>query len=414
MLATDSLWRIIGLLILVVSSLFWGAVMFLALGDSTTRLEKQVKKVLFYFFAATAFGWITILIYLFYPSAFVWLNSLAYFSYLAIPVLFCHFVYILTEPFGKRFSLWHYALPVLIACALLFWSFFIPFEIQLKLVTGRGAIVGDYPVYSRFFLSKPPVRLLFGAVYTTLSLVRLIYYYRKVNKNLSLRRPAPWIIALMAFSVMLLVLSAVVNTGSARGRMLSETLNLISYTLTTGLHVVIGYNVLRRNFLLYMPLPEASASINVEQSPQEIQEELPAKRTYTRHTPVVRTEEGKTTYKKLTRKNFEAYIRAEKPFLDPQLKITDLLEPLHTNRTILSGFVNQTYGVNFNRYLNRLRLEEFNRLRELPGGEGKPMDELIVKAGFGARRNYLRTLEAEKELIVNKPVKIAPKRKSKK
>lgn len=387
--------------------------MFLALGDSATRLEKRAKKVLFYYFAATAFGWITILIYLFYPPAFVWLNSLAYFSYLAIPVLFCHFVYILTEPFGKRFSCWHYALPTLIACALLFWSFFLPFEIQLKLTAGRGVIVEDYPAYSRFFLSKPPVRLLFGVVYTTLSLVRLIFYYRQVGKkNLSPRKPAPWIITLMAFSVMLLVLSVVVNTGSARDKMLHNTLNLVSYVLTAGLHLVIGYNVLRRNFLLYMPL-DISTKAEEKQPPQEYQEELPAKRPYTRHTPVVRTEEGKATYKKLTRKNFEAYIRANKPFLDPQLKITDLLEPLHTNRTILSGFVNQTYGVNFNRYLNRLRLEEFNRLRELPDSKGKTTDELIVQAGFAARRNYLRTLEAETVPVVKKPVKENPKRKNK-
>ena len=52
--------------------------------------------------------------------------------------------------------------------------------------------------------------------------------------------------------------------------------------------------------------------------------------------------------------------------------MTDLVEDLDVNRTVLSAFINQTYGMNFNRYLNRFRLRELDRLRSHPA---KPRQE---------------------------------------
>ena len=49
--------------------------------------------------------------------------------------------------------------------------------------------------------------------------------------------------------------------------------------------------------------------------------------------------------------------------------MTDLVEDLDVNRTVLSAFINQTYSMNFNRYLNRFRLRELDRLRSHPANQ---------------------------------------------
>lgn len=105
---------------------------------------------------------------------------------------------------------------------------------------------------------------------------------------------------------------------------------------------------------------------------------------------------------KLNRRRFESFIRNEKPYLNPDYKITDLVEDLDINRTALSSFVNRTYGMNFNRYLNRLRLKELEKLRSLPDGQGKSISSLIDKVGFKDFRNYSRAAVAEKEAAAQK------------
>ncbi len=73
------------------------------------------------------------------------------------------------------------------------------------------------------------------------------------------------------------------------------------------------------------------------------------------------------------------------------------MEALDINRTTLSAFINRTYGVNFNRYLNRLRLKELEKLRSQPDGQGKSISSLLDKAGFKDFRNYSRAAAAERE-----------------
>ena len=58
--------------------------------------------------------------------------------------------------------------------------------------------------------------------------------------------------------------------------------------------------------------------------------------------------------------------------------MTDLVEDLDVNRTVLSAFINQTYSMNFNRYLNRFRLRELDRLRSHPANQGKSVSSLIA------------------------------------
>lgn len=98
---------------------------------------------------------------------------------------------------------------------------------------------------------------------------------------------------------------------------------------------------------------------------------------------------------KLSRTRLEAYFRHEKTWLDPACKNADLV--FDVNSAALSGFINRTYGMNFNRYLNRWRLRELERLRTQPSNRGKSMRSLVEKVGFDNYRTYLRAVAAERE-----------------
>ena len=159
--------------------------------------------------------------------------------------------------------------------------------------------------------------------------------------------------------------------------------------LRTGEDFIIGYNVIRRNFLLYIP--------SVKER-MDTMESAPQKRRPENLTPQHLDETGfiqlPQTGVRVTKKIFEDYVTSRRLCLDPNVKMTDLVEPLATSRTTLSNFINKTYGMNFNRYINSLRLAELNRLLALPSNAGKTADDLFHKAGFASKRNYTRAKEA--------------------
>ena len=91
-------------------------------------------------------------------------------------------------------------------------------------------------------------------------------------------------------------------------------------------------------------------------------------------------------------------MRDEKPYLKPELKISDLTGGLQTNRTYLSTFINRTYGMNFNAYINDCRLREMESLLADSTYAGECMTELAIRAGFGCYHSYRR---AKKRNITN-------------
>ena len=153
-------------------------------------------------------------------------------------------------------------------------------------------------------------------------------------------------------------------------------------------HVLLAYHVMRRDYVPYI------ITEKTPKQPKATKKHVPQ----TEEQAVETKEKAKAPRKqhsgKLNRRRFESFIRNEKPYLNPDYKITDLVEALDINRTTLSAFINRTYGVNFNRYLNRLRLKELEKLRSQPDGQGKSISSLLDKAGFKDFRNYSRAAAA--------------------
>lgn len=398
---TSIIFNILGSLIPTISALLWAAIMALALKDSMTQKEKEIKYIIFCLFTGEALGWIAIVAYTYCPIAFVYMNTVAYFSYLMRHVLFYRFIIAITEKPKEKFSIMHYIIPLLICGTMVIWSYAVPIDIRLKLVEGHGSIVADYYYYSQMFLFKPYMNFIYSVVYLLLIIIRLWRYYTTYGKSHeTIGRPAPWITLLLSCAVAYFIF-AFSALFVARNLVFSSLATIISTIILLIVYMILGYNIIRRNFMLYIPIP---ARASIEEGKKTYTDKIPleersrTKRTYKRRTKMTHTADGKIIYKRLTQKKFENYFRKNKPWLNPQLKITDLLEPLETNRTILSKYINQTYGMNFKRYINRLRLEEVKRLRQLPNYAELSITEVAFQAGFANQRNYNRALIAEEAL----------------
>lgn len=400
MIEINVIFNILSSLTPAVSALLWAAIMVLSIKDSMTQKEKNIKNIIFWFFIVETVGWVAIVLYTYWPMGFVYMNAAAYFSFLVRHVLFYRFIIFMTQKPKEKFPVAHYIIPLLISGVLFVWSFFVPLEIQLKLVEGHGAIVPDYLFYSRAFLIKPLMNFIYSAVYLLLITIRLWRYYTKnAQSDETIGRPAPWVTLLMSFATAYFIFG-LASLFVSRNLVFSSTSTLVSIVILLMFYMILGYNIIRRNFMLYIPVNSRTfanvrGNIRVETHIAEEKEKYIIKREYKRRTKMIQTVDGKIVYKKLTQRRFEEYFRKNKPWLNPKLKMTDLLEPLETNRTILSGFINQTYRMNFNSYINRLRLQEVGRLRQLSDCSELSLLELVSRAGFASLRNYMRAQEIE-------------------
>lgn len=390
---THEVLTLLGACLPLFSSLIWMLMIVLSVHDSRTRLERRIKNTILWYYIFMAVVWISMLLYTYAPPLVLWLNIPAYLAYMLAPIQFYRYICELSETLQlKPFSLWHYALPVLIVSILGIWSFFVPWDVQTGLVESRGQISSEYPAYSRYFLSKPMMRVIFVTVYTILSLLRIRRYYRIIGRETDkYSRPAHWVMGLMGLvSVMLLI--TVPSALLPRGEIITSWLVLAIAFFLVGEDFIIGYNVICRNFLLYIPSVKERMDKIENGSKKHKREAVNRLRESQKEIEPV---QSSYTGVKLTKKRFEDYIKSCKSWLDPNLKITNLVSPLDTNRTTLSNFINKTYGVNFNRYINRLRLAELDRLMSLSSNAGKTVDDLLYKAGFATKRNYMRAKEAE-------------------
>lgn len=100
-------------------------------------------------------------------------------------------------------------------------------------------------------------------------------------------------------------------------------------------------------------------------------------------------EEEKSSFPAEYKMTFEAWMEKEKPYLNKDFRLTDLMQVLPLNRTYLSQFINGEYGCNFYQLVTTYRINEAKRLmRENP--EMK-MLEIAEQSGFSSPVVFTRT-----------------------
>ena len=93
------------------------------------------------------------------------------------------------------------------------------------------------------------------------------------------------------------------------------------------------------------------------------------------------------------RAKLEAWMKQNKPYVNPDFQLMDLREVLPLNRTYLSQFINSEYGCSFFHWVNGYRIEEAKRLK-LAHPDWTTQD-ISLRSGFSSRQSFSRAFLRE-------------------
>jgi len=90
----------------------------------------------------------------------------------------------------------------------------------------------------------------------------------------------------------------------------------------------------------------------------------------------------------LSQQDFLVYFSTNKPYLNKDFKLDDLVKLFGVNRSYISKFINVTFNSNVSQYINQWRIKEVEELHKTKGE--LPLEDLVQMAGFSNLRHYLR------------------------
>lgn len=326
------------------------------------------------FFVCSMFNWGSLIFYFFHPEGFVYINWFVFFSFLMVQVYLYAFIFEVTNVDHARPFPWqHYIFPVFFSMVLLAVSVVTPIEYQVQVIKSQGGCPdGAYQLFCKVSNSKMPVRFALSLFYIVLGFWRL-NRYRKVVANLSSNEDKSqlhWISGYLFMSTAIIPLIIIAYFFGNRSFVISS-LSMIGYNLLFIIqYVYLCYFVLKERYVVWSNVGETEETL-----PQP--ENVLLKKNV------------------LTRESFELYIQTRKPYLNPDLKITDLVEHMNVNRTYISTFINSEFQVNFSAYINQYRFEEYLKLADMPEYKDKPKRELAAMAGFSSYKSFQRYRLAE-------------------
>ncbi len=89
----------------------------------------------------------------------------------------------------------------------------------------------------------------------------------------------------------------------------------------------------------------------------------------------------------------DAYMTKEKPFLNKDLRLTDLMKVIPLNRSYLSQLINSEYGCNFYQFVTSYRIAEAMRL--MTKYPDMKLQEIADRSGFSSPAVFSRTFVRE-------------------
>lgn len=316
------------------------------------------------------------ILYFYNVEALLWYNWLFMLNIVSIPVMFYAFIFsITTTSDTERFPRYHYIVPITLSIIMLTLSIIIPQEEQLIALSGNGSYVSGSVLFY-VFSRKLAFRLVFALFYLVLIIKRLKPYRTYIGNYSSNESKSSlnWLPKLLFLIATLFIIPISGLFTSRTGLAAAFTTQIQALLLTLKL-CYLTFHVLKKHYI-----PQEDSPVNDK-------------------TTTTYIEENDTLDKSiLNRIDFDNYINSQKPYLEPNLKITDIAENLNVKRNSLSNFINTEYGVNFSNFINNLRLIEYYQLRSNPNYNHKSNIELSEKAGFGSYRTCTRyAANAEKK-----------------
>jgi AraC-like DNA-binding protein len=306
---------------------------------------------------------------LIFPDVYVCFNWLHYLTVMLYPVFFYRFIFDITRTSATgHFSRGHYVFPAVMAVLMLVLLLITPYDELSDAMNYRGKFPGLSGFYAIVAGSKPPVKFLYEVFCLVACFTRMQQYRRfTVNCSSDEGNPSPqWIYRYLYVLLIPVCISILMLTFS------NDAFNKLPVISWLNLSVAF----LQALFVCY--------ALKGDYFTAEPEKNVTAQ-------PASRHERPDILKKSLlTKPFFEEYISKHQPYLNPHLKITNLVTDLQLNRTYISGFINREYNMNFSRYINCCRLDEYNRLLADPDMKGKSNEELAELAGFASYRYFQR------------------------
>ena len=86
-----------------------------------------------------------------------------------------------------------------------------------------------------------------------------------------------------------------------------------------------------------------------------------------------------------------ALVENDKIYLQPDLKLDDVAQMMHTNRTYIYQAVNQQMGISFNEFINRYRIAHAKRL--MASDPTLSMNDVALLSGFASLSSFYRNMK---------------------
>ncbi len=366
---SEHLFLTMSISIAVFSAFFCSMLLLMRLTQSTDTFVRRVIILLIGGYIVEIAYVITIFYYNFNKEAFIQTKAINFFTMLVLPVIFYHLIFKLTRlRTAENFSFWHYVVPFFLAAGYGVWSMLIPDYIRQNTDDKTLHWVKGYEAFIIFDYGRFYIRMVISIIYVYLAIRRVVLYRREIVQYSSNIEEVSLTWLYQIFGALFLVIPFPVLFYFINKQLYTQFIGLmIPFLLLFFLNVTLCYHIFRQNFML-------------------LTEDIIADKL---------SEQEKRVWEPLSHEAVNHYMTENKPFLNPHLKITELTTIFGTNRTYLSAFINTTYGLNFSMYINRFRLEEFERLKKLPEYENAEEEELVYLSGF---RSYQSLKRSEKIL----------------
>jgi AraC-like DNA-binding protein len=345
----------------------------------------KINYVLMAYFFCSLLSWCITVIYFCMPVFYICINSLGMLAFMLMQVFFYQFIFEVTKVSDKEsFSIWHSVVPVFFSLILLILTVFTPFDYLLNVRDAQGYFSGDIRLFLIVSGNRMLVRTVFSLVYLVFGCRRLLIYRNFIRNYASNAEKASlgwvWLVVVLSMVVVPIPLFWLFFSKGVEN---SSFLTSVQVLLLLGQYVYLCLYVIRRDEFMVM------ISADSEKIKKQEGVLLP-------ESPVL-YEDAPISFKKslLNKELFEAYMLNRKPYLNPDLRITDLVEVFRVNRTYISSFINVEYGMHFSSYINKYRMMEFKRLMSLPENVGLSKQVAAELAGFNSYRSFMRFQKEE-------------------
>jgi len=353
----------------VASSVICILFLIFAYGDRILSIERYIKRLLLVYFCQIIFNWIFNLMVQVPGSSYQYILPIVAFNLHLMQVVFFHVIVIITSMGEKKkIGGYHYVIPFLLnfAVSLFFFS-------SLSFFPSHNDVFNFFIPY--LFISVT----LYSIYYTYLTIRHL---YDGYNRLMSEGRyedwnKIKWLRYVLVFRILLLI--------TFIGLYSFTSYNNLLYALFIPVqHLILIYNLLQRNYVF----KKTYLQVNKILMPSgRIENDVQIVALAEKENVIEVNIEPSSI---LSQAKLDSYFKENKPFLDPDLKMEQMVKIFNTNRAYFSKFVNVAYGVNFSNYINMWRLRELDSLMEEPDHKEKDLQTLITMAGFGSLRNYWR------------------------